>query len=203
MNELVHFREEGQGVTTPGRFPASFVRGLTCAAVLAAASPAGAQIVLKPLTPSQLVPPEILVSRIDANCAVFRDAIRTERPTEVAAVGAGTFTALDAGRRQQIAAMTDHVWVMQVWRQAGNLNWVRSVRLDAVGGGHVTQLCFRNDGTLARVRQAATVPALDTAAAQQAYFRTDGSMIRATALFERTDPAIPGRGSTSPYSRLR
>jgi hypothetical protein len=185
------------------RFPASQLLALALAAVLVPASPAGAQIVLKPLTPAQHAPPEILVNRIDANCAVFRDAIRSERPTEVAAVGAATFTALDAGRRKQIDAMTDHVWVLQVWRQAGNLNWVRSVRLDAVGGGHITQLCFRNDGTLARVRQAATIPTLDTAAAQQAYFRTDGSVIRATALFERNDPAIPGRSSASPYSRLR
>lgn len=185
------------------RSPASRVVALAIAAALAPAIPAGAQIVLKPLTPAQFAPPEILVNRIDANCAVFRDAIRSERPTEVAAVGAATFTALDAGRRQQVEAMTDHVWLLQVWRQAGNLNWVRSVRLDSVGGAHITQLCFRNDGTLARVRQAATVPALESAAAQQAYFKTDGSLIRASALFERTDPAIPGRGSASPYTRLR
>lgn len=183
-------------------FPASCALAIALAATFAAATPAGAQIVIKRLTPSQLVSPEILVNRIDANCAVFRRAITTEQPTEVAAVGAAAFARVGAGQRQQVEAMTDHVWIVQAWKQAGNLNWVRSARFDAQGAAHLTQLCFRNDGTLARVRQATTNPELEAASARQAYFRTDGSLIRAGALFERGDPAIPKRSPTPPYAQL-
>jgi hypothetical protein len=181
------------------RFPASLALAIALGTTFAAAIPAGAQIVIKALTPSQLAPPEILVNRIDANCAVFRNAIRTEQPIEVAAVGAAAFSLVDPGHRQQVEAMTDHVWVVQAWKQA---NWVRSARFDAHGAGHLTQLCFSNDGTLARVRQAATNPELETVSARQAYFRTDGTLIRATALFERNDPAIPKRSGAPPYGRL-
>jgi hypothetical protein len=182
-----------------GRFPASLAIAF---AMVTSALPAAAQIVVKPLTPAQLAPPAILVNRIDANCAVFRNAIRTEQPVEVAAVGSTAFVRLDAAHRAQVEAMTDHVWVVQAWKQAGNLNWVRSARFDAQGAAHLTQLCFRNDGTLARVRQAATLSDLDVAAIGEAYYRTDGSLIRSTQLFQRDDPAIPQRSASPPYRPL-
>ncbi|HTJ25218.1 MAG TPA: hypothetical protein VMA36_03545 [Candidatus Limnocylindria bacterium] len=165
------------------------------------AAPAAAQTT-KPLTPSQMVSPDILVKRIDLNCQVFHNAIQTVQPTEVAAIQAASWTVVDAAHKQQVESMKDHVWIVQVWKQAGNLNWVHSARLDARGARHATQLCFRNDGTLARARQATTIPGLDAASARQAYFNTDGSVIRASSLFEVNDPAIGKRVDALPYFKL-
>jgi hypothetical protein len=80
------------------RLPAAGVLVVALATAFAAGIPARAQIVIKPLTPSQLVAPQILVNRIDANCAVFRNAIRTEQPTEIAAVGGAAFVRIDSRR---------------------------------------------------------------------------------------------------------
>jgi hypothetical protein len=81
------------------------------------------------------------------------------------------------------------------------LNWVHSARLDDQGTQHATQLSFRNDGTLARVRQATIVPGLDAASARQAYYNTDGSLIRANS-FRVNDPAIGKRVQSLPYFNL-
>lgn len=183
------------------RFPAWRTLAIAMGtAAFAAPIPATAQIKVKPLMPAENVPADILVKRIDLNCSVFRSGIRTEKPTEVAAVRAATFAAVDEGHRREVEALTDHVWVVQAWKVAGNLNWVRSARFDEKGTVHLTQLCFRNDGTLARVRQAAADADLDAVSTKQAYFRTDGSLIQASALFERDDPAIPKGAQPPPYS---
>jgi hypothetical protein len=169
--------------------------------VVGCCSPLGAQTT-KPLTPSQMVAPDILVKRIDLNCQVFHNAIQSQQPTEVAAVRSTSWAVVDEAHKQQVESMKDHVWIVQVWKQAGNLNWVDSARLDDQGTQHATQLSFRNDGTLARVRQASTVPGLDAASARQAYYNTDGSLIRASSLFESNDPAIGKRGQSPPYYKL-
>jgi hypothetical protein len=87
----------------------------------------------------------------------------------------------------------------QVWKQAGNYVWAHWTTEDAAGNMHVDQLCFRNDGTLARVRQATTVPALDSAAVRQAYYNRDGSVIRKSAAFVVDDPAIVKRVRDLPF----
>jgi hypothetical protein len=194
-------RKEKQRVTRCNRFPAWRALALAAGVAAASAVPAAAQTT-KPLTPSQMVSPDILVKRIDLNCQVFHSGIQTVAPTEVAAVRNASWAVVDTAHKQQVESLKDHVWIVQVWKQAGNLNWVHSARFDASGTRHATQLCFRNDGTLARVRQASTIPALDAASARQAYYNTDGSLIRASSLFEVNDPAIKKRVRALPYYNL-
>jgi hypothetical protein len=172
------------------------------AALMAAALPAAAQFPTKPLTPSQQVSPTILVNRIDANCGTSRAFIRTVHPTELAAVGSQSWAVVDAATYDKVQKVHSSIWTMQAWKQAGNYVWIHSARLDASGGQHATQLCFRTDGTLARARQAKTVPALDSASARQAYFNTDGSLIRESMLFETNDPAIYKRITNAPFFKL-
>jgi hypothetical protein len=169
-------------------------------ASLALAGVAAGQVT-KPLTPSQKVAPGILVARIDTNCAVFKSAIKTEKPTRVISVRAKAWTLAsdsDAAAAQRLQSYT----LAEVWKHAGNYVWVRSHTLASGGVTHATHLCFRNDGTLARVRQATTVPALDAASAQLAYYNTDGSVIQKSALFEAGDPTIAKRVKALPYFNL-
>jgi hypothetical protein len=71
---------------------------------------------------------------------------------------------------------------------------------NAVGDQRATQLCFRqSDGTLERVRQATTVPALDAASAQAAYFSSDGKLIQKMSLFEINDPAMAKNVTDLPF----
>ena len=174
---------------------------VTGALVALYALPAAAQIKTEPLTPSQDVAPAILVARIDANCGVFRDAIKTQPATTVAALASRQWAVIDASKQNDVLATHANVWVAQVWKQAGNYVWVHSNRFDTQGNEHATQLCFRNDGTLARVRQATALPDLDAAGARAAYFNTDGSLIQADALFEKDDPAIAKQITAEPFMK--
>ncbi len=63
-------------------------------------------------------------------------------------------------------------------------------------------MCFRNDSTVARIKQAATVPSLDAAGASVAYYNTDGSLIQKTTTFEVNDPLIAKRVKDLPYFKL-
>lgn len=155
----------------------------------------------KPLTPSQKVAPSILVARIDTDCAVFKSAIKTEKPTRVVSVRTSAWTL--ASDADYTSAEKLHAYTLaEVWKHAGNYVWARSHTLASGGVKHATQLCFRSDGTLARVRQATTVPALDAASARLAYYNTDGSLIRKSALFEVGDPAIAKHVENLPYFKL-
>jgi hypothetical protein len=155
----------------------------------------------KPLTPSQKVAPGILVARIDTDCAVFKNAIKTEKPTRAVSVRTSAWTLASDSDYAAAAKMRTYT-LAEVWKHAGNYVWARSHTLASGGVKHATQLCFRNDGTLARVRQATTVPALDAASARLAYYNTDGSLIRKSALFEMGDPAIAKHVENLPYFKL-
>ena len=63
-------------------------------------------------------------------------------------------------------------------------------------------MCFRPDGTLARVRQATTVPALDAASANAAYFNTDGSIIKKVGVIEMNDPVIQKKITSEPFYKV-
>jgi len=169
------------------------------AASLAFTVPALAQ---KPLTPSQMVDPKILVARIDANCAVFRKAVETEAPSEVVRRGSSTWKVTSGPAAASAERVTHNVTYAKIWKQSGNYVWAHWVSHDSSGDQHSTQLCFRSDGTLARARQATTVPSLDAASASQAYYNTDGSLIRKSALFVLDDPAIVKRVANLPFFKL-
>jgi hypothetical protein len=60
-------------------------------------------------------------------------------------------------------------------------------------------LCFRTDGTLARVRQAQTVPGLDQASAVRAYYYTTGKMAISFGVYAKNDPAVAATIASLPY----
>ena len=180
----------------------SHAGALACALFLLAALPAGAQVKTEPLMPSQKVSPAILVARINADCAVFADAIKTERPTVLAASGSASWRVVDPTKLRDVEHVQTSAWTVQMWKEAGNYVWFHSARYDSRGNERATQLCFRADGTLARVRQGRTSADFDTAAEGQAYFNTDGSLIRADGLFETNDAAIYKRVKDAPFMKL-
>ncbi|MBV8602838.1 MAG: hypothetical protein JO359_14845 [Candidatus Eremiobacteraeota bacterium] len=163
--------------------------------------PAVAQMTTKPLTPSQMVSPSILVARIDANCGVTRDYIKTATPVHVVLKSSTWAVAsnadyLVADRTHAAAALVD------VYRNAGHYVWIHAHRFTQSGAQKATQVCFRTDGTLARVREAASIPALDAAAARVAYFNTDGSLIKKTTVFEMNDPVIVKKIEAEPFYKV-
>jgi hypothetical protein len=169
---------------------------------LAATVPALSQMTTKPLTPSQMQPASVLVPRIDANCAVFRSAITSTKPTEVASVHGSTWKVVQGAEATSVEHTHSSVTYAQAWKQAGNFNWIRWATFTSTGVEHATQLCFRADGTLARARQATTLPALDTVSAKQAYFNTDGSVIKVDALFVQNDPTLYKKVRALPFYAL-
>ena len=165
------------------------------------ALPAAAQIKTSPLTPSQKVAPKYLVARIDTNCQVFADAVKSQTPTMVAAVASQPWAVVDSTKQASVIKLHQNAWIAQVWKQAGNYVWVHSNRFDTQGNEHATQLCFRADGSLARVRQATSLPDLDVAGSRTAYYNTDGSLILATATFVKNDPAIAKKIADEPFMK--
>jgi len=176
--------------------------GFAFAALGAVAMSAASAQTTKPLTPANSVSPHLLVTRIDTNCAVFKSAIQSQKPTDVIALHSTTWRVASADdvtvAQRQHASYT----LAEVWKQAGNYNWIRATRVGQGGAQHFTQLCFRNDGTLARVRQAASLPSLDATAARVAYYNTDGSLIQRTTVFDINDPAIAKRVRDLPYYKV-
>jgi cytochrome c556 len=173
----------------------------TLACGVLAAAPLAAQVMkTEPDTTRQAnTPPAILVAQIDQNCGVFRTAIQTEKPYDVAEVKSSVWKVVQDA--DLVAAEKTHSFTTyaKVWKQAGNYVWIHSVTTGSGGGRHATQMCFRTNGTLARVRQALSIPALDTAAATAAYYRQDGSLIQKSNLFEENDPAIAKKVAQLPY----
>lgn len=185
----VHLKASGRGLAV-----------LSLVGLALAAAPAAAQVT-KPLTPSQMVAPAILVARIDTDCAVFKSAIKTETPAR--AVSAHTSIWTLASKNDFAAAEKLNAYTLaEAWKHDHKYVWVRAHTLATGGVRHATQLCFRNDGTLARVRQATTVPALDATSARKAYYNTDGSLIQKTAAFEVGDPTIAKRVDALPFYKL-
>jgi hypothetical protein len=178
----------------------AFTRIAALGAVCAlAAAPAIAQQAAPTLPPAQMVSPQILVARIDQNCGVYHSATQTERPTDIIEVKTNVWKIVadkDIAAAEKSNSFTTYA---KVWKQAGNYVWIHEVTTGAKGGRHATQLCFRTDGTVQRIRQALTIPALDTASATAAYYRSDGSLIQKTSLFEENDPAIAKKIAALPF----
>jgi len=150
------------------------------------------------LAPSQMAPADILVTRIDVNCKVVHNAVQSEQPVRLAL----------QHNRWSITTVSDvavlekkhaSVTLADAYKVDGKYSWVSTHTYTAAGNLRATQLCFRSDGTLARVRQATTVASLDGVAARQAYYNTDGSLIKHSALFEANDTAIVKSVSGLPY----
>ncbi len=169
---------------------------------LATTVPAPAQMTTKPLTPSQMASPSILVARIDANCAVFKSVLTSSTPTEVASVKGSTWQIVDAAHKSSVEHTHSSITYAQAWKQAGNYQWIRWATFNTTGAERATQLCFRSDGSLARARQAGTLPDLDSVHARQAYFNTDGSIIQVDSLFVQNDPTLYKKVRALPFAAL-
>jgi hypothetical protein len=147
-------------------------------------------------------PASVLIPRIDANCAVFRSALVHTKPTEVASLKASTWKVVSGSDAVSAEHTHSSISLAQAWKQAGNFNWIRWVTYDKNGNERATQLCFRADGTLARARQAGTMPDLDATVARQAYFNTDGSLIKADTAFVVNDPTLYKKVRALPFYSL-
>jgi ligand-binding SRPBCC domain-containing protein len=143
------------------------------------------------------------VKQIDTECSAIQSAVMALKPIHFALISSTWKVMSDA---DYVAAERTHASLVfaDVWTQGKNPAWVHSHAFTASGTQRATQLCFRQaDGTLERVRQAATVDDLSGAAAQQAYYASDGTLIQKTSLFAVDDPAIAKKVADLPfYSQL-
>jgi hypothetical protein len=139
------------------------------------------------------------ISQIDTECGAIQNAIMALKPIHVALVNSKWKVLSD--QDYAVAERTNSsITLADVWKQGSSYAWVHSHTIDSKGNQRATQLCFRQaDGTLERARQATTVPELDAAAAKQAYYASDGSIIQKTSIFEVNDPAIAKKIAELPF----
>lgn len=139
------------------------------------------------------------VKAIDVDCGAIQDALPALTPQHFVGIASTWKVATDAD--VTVAERTHRALVIaDVWSQGKNFAWVRAHAYDQQGDQRATQLCFRQaDGTLERARQAATSPELNAAAAEQAYFASDGSLIQKTAGFEVNDPMLAKKVEALPF----
>jgi len=130
------------------------------------------------------------VKQIDSDCLAIQNAIMALHPIHVALI-AGQWKVLSEGDYAVAEQTHKSITFADVYKQGNNYAWVHSHSFSESGKQTATQLCFRQaDGSLERARQAATVPNLDAAGAEAAYYTPDGKVIQKTSLFEVNDPAI-------------
>ena len=143
------------------------------------------------------------VEAINADCSAIQSAIQALHPVHLALVNS-KWKVLNDNDYTVIEKTHESLTLVDVWKQGKSYAWVHSHTVDAKGNQRATQLCFRqSDGTLERARQAGTVPALDAAAAEQAFYASDGKVIQKTAAFEVNDPALAKKIEALPfYSQL-
>jgi hypothetical protein len=168
----------------------SFTAPLALLALACVALPAGAQ---QAVPASQMVSPSLLVTRIDTDCLVFRNAVRSETPIEVA-LHKESWKVVKVQTASDDVALVgkdkQSVVLAKVWRQAGHYVWAHWVARNSSGVATADQFCYRPDGTLARARQATTVAGLDAVTTREAYFRSDGSLIKKSSTFAMNDKAL-------------
>lgn len=139
------------------------------------------------------------VKAIDTQCNAIQDAVMALKPVHVAYVNSQWKVLSDAD--YTVAQQTKaSVMFADVYMQGKKFAWVHAHAFDSQGNQKATQLCFRqSDGTLARVRQATTVPDLAAASAEQAFYAANGTILQKTKLFEVNDPQIAKSIKELPY----
>jgi hypothetical protein len=174
----------------PSRLAASVVVAL----LLSATSPL--------IALSQASDPAVQQKQIDADCSAIQNAVMALHPVHVLLTSSTWKVVSDgdvavADRTHAVATIAD------VWTQKKQLAWVHAHSYGQQGSQRATQLCFRQkDGTLQRARQAATVPGLDSASAEQAFFASDGTAIYASAAFEANDPIVAKQVTALPFYKV-
>jgi hypothetical protein len=177
---------------TIGALVSGGLAAVMCGAVSAQTVP------VKPLTPSQEVSPKILMAQADVTCDTMVQQQKLITPVHVV-LKASTW---DIVKDQSMIAADRtkaSVTFADVWKQNGKYVWVHAHTFTQGGTQRASQLCFRTDGTLARVKQAETIPALDAAGAVRAYYNTNGALIAKVGAFEENDPALAKIVTSLPY----
>jgi ligand-binding SRPBCC domain-containing protein len=130
------------------------------------------------------------IKQIDTECNAIQDAVMALHPIHVAYRSGNWIVLSDAD--YTVAERTKaSVTFADVYKQGSKYAWVHAHSFTSTGKQRATQLCFRqSNGTLERARQAATVPNLAAASAQQAYYTSSGKLIQKTAIFEENDPML-------------
>jgi hypothetical protein len=179
----------------------SKLAGLMAAAVFAASTGAAfAQTVhTSPMTQAQMnASPKIRMAQIDVSCDTMVQQQKLIKPVHLV-LSSSTWKLVDDAGYAAAAKTAASVTLVDVWKQNGKYVWVHSHRFTAAGAQSATQLCFGTSGTLIRVKQAATIPALDAADAVRAYYDTNGSLVAKIGAYEANDPAIAKSVKALPY----
>ncbi len=132
----------------------------------------------------------LAIKQIDDECNAIQDAVMALKPIYVAYQSGNWVVVTD--NDAAVAMQTNgKATFADVFKQGNNYAWVHAHSINSQGTQRATQLCFRqSDGTLQRVRQAETIPGLSQAAAEQAYYSSNGRLLQKTKLFEENDPMI-------------
>jgi hypothetical protein len=151
---------------------------------------------------SQANDPAAQQKQIDADCSAIQNAVMALHPVHVLLQSSTWKVVSDAD-----VAVADRthaaVTIADVWMQKKQPAWIHAHSYDQQGNQRATQLCYRqNDGSLQRARQASTVPALNGASAEQAFYANDGTVIRATSAFVTDDPVVAKQVSALPFYKV-
>jgi hypothetical protein len=152
----------------------------------------------QPITPAQEASPQIMMAQVDVTCDTMVQQQKLVKPVHLVYKSSTWNVVSDAN--VAVADQTSATAVFaDVWQQNGKYVWVHAHRVNQQGAQRATQLCFRTDGTLARVRQAETIPALDAAGATRAYYYTNGTLIAKFGVFDENDPSVAKAVTSLPY----
>jgi hypothetical protein len=174
----------------PSRLAASVLGAL----LLSAAFPLIAQ--------SQANNAAVQQKQIDADCSAIQGAVMALRPVHFL-LTSSTWNVVSDGEVAVADRTHAAVTIADVWMQKKQPAWVHAHSYDQQGNQRATQLCFRQkDGSLQRARQATTVPALDSASAEQGFFASDGTPIYASAAFEANDPTLAKQVTALPFYKV-
>ena len=139
------------------------------------------------------------IKQINTECNAIQDAVMALKPVHVV-LHSGTWAVMSDADAAAAVKTNASVTFANVWKQGTSYAWVHAHSVTQQGAQRATQLCFRqSDGTLERVRQAATMPQLSQAAAQQAFYSSDGKLIQKSQLFEENDPMIAKTIQSLPF----
>lgn len=161
---------------------------------------AGAFIAGSFLTPARAAMSDAaMVQSIDTECNAIQNAVMALKPVHAALVS-GKWVVMNDGDYTAAVRTNASLTFADVYKQGKNYAWVHAHTVNQQGAQRATQLCFRqSDGSLARARQATTVPQLAAASAKQAFYAPNGKIIQKTSIFEANDPMLAKAISALPF----
>jgi hypothetical protein len=152
----------------------------------------------QPLTPAQGASTQTMMAQVDVTCDTMVQQQKLVKPVHLA-YKSSTWNVVSDPNAVAADQTSATAVFAEVWQQNGKYVWVHAHSVNQQGDQRATQLCFRTDGTLARARQAATIPALDAAGATRAYYYTNGTLIAKFGVFDESDPSVAKAVTSLPY----